>query len=217
MDSIVSQLQSDALDTRQDTGMLLRKAYLVSKKLGLFGFERWVSSELNGYEANDKLPVYRNIKGTMKFNNPYHGWCPVLFDRNDFEQSVTVVPLRDSIPKILDLISRKGNAVIPISPEMMALITTDPIQAIFEHAIILDNSSLVNIVELVRTKILEWAIVLEMKGIVGDGLSFSKDEIKSAEDPKIVHYTNNFYSSVSETQIQQGSDSSKQTLGGNDK
>ena len=56
-----------------------------------------------------------------------------------------------------------------------------------------------------RNKILEWALVLEDNGIIGEGMAFTDEEKKKAQDTGIVNnYTNNFYSDVSDIEMEQG-------------
>ena len=63
MSGIVLELQRNALDPNVDVVTLLRQAYLISKKLELSEFEKWVSKELNGYEVSDEIPDYRILHG----------------------------------------------------------------------------------------------------------------------------------------------------------
>ena len=58
-EGIVIQLQREALDENVDIETLLRKAYLVARKLQLKDFEEWISSEQNGY--NGDVPDYRTV------------------------------------------------------------------------------------------------------------------------------------------------------------
>ena len=58
----------------------------------------------------------------------------------------------------------------------------------------------------VRNKILEWALLLEENGIVGNGITFTDLEKQIAiKSPIINNYINNFYSSVSDIDMKQGS------------
>lgn len=42
-------------------------------------------------------------------------------------------------------------------------------------------------------KILDWALLLEESGIIGEGMTFSDEEKKKAQDTKVINnYTNNF-------------------------
>lgn len=49
MEGIVLELQREALSSNGDILSLLRKAYIIARKLDLKDFEKWVSCELNGY------------------------------------------------------------------------------------------------------------------------------------------------------------------------
>ena len=62
MAKIVTELQHEALKSDFDIMNLLRKAYLVARKLKLQEFEDWVNNELNGYKDLDKIPDYRLLR-----------------------------------------------------------------------------------------------------------------------------------------------------------
>ncbi|WP_048190131.1 hypothetical protein [Methanobacterium sp. SMA-27] len=70
MSSIILELQKEAIDSDIDISNLLRKAYLVAKKLKIKDFEEWVKLELNGYGTIDNKPEYRKVNGSLKFFNP---------------------------------------------------------------------------------------------------------------------------------------------------
>ena len=48
MASLVQELQKEALDPNVKVSDLLRKALVVSKKLGIAEIEAWINKELNG-------------------------------------------------------------------------------------------------------------------------------------------------------------------------
>lgn len=77
MDGIVLELEREALDENVSVETLLRKAYLVAKKLKLTDFEEWLNSEQNGYHG--EVPEYRMISGNYRAWNPYRGWIPVYY------------------------------------------------------------------------------------------------------------------------------------------
>lgn len=55
---------------------LLRKAYLVARKLKLSDFEEWINNEQNGYHG--EVPDYRMINVNYKAWNPYiEDGCPL--------------------------------------------------------------------------------------------------------------------------------------------
>lgn len=75
MEGIVIQLEKEALDESVSIESLLRKAYLVARKLKLSDFEEWINNEQNGYKR--EVSDYRMIHGEYRAWNPYRGWIPV--------------------------------------------------------------------------------------------------------------------------------------------
>ena len=67
------------------------------------------------------------------------------------------------------------------------------------------RSELYRIMSTVRNKILDWALLLEENGIVGEGMTFTDVEKETAHNTQVINnYTNNFYAEVSDIDIQQG-------------
>ena len=81
MKEIVLELQEEALSSDIDILSLLRKAYLIARKLSLSDFSEWLNFEMNGYPTTCDVPDYRIAYGEIKAWNPYHGWIPVIFDK----------------------------------------------------------------------------------------------------------------------------------------
>jgi len=79
MSSAVITLQEQVLDRSVAVSDLLRKALVISRKLGLVEFLQWTEQELSGYRGHLEVPEYRKVSGSVKFWNPYHGWCPAVF------------------------------------------------------------------------------------------------------------------------------------------
>jgi hypothetical protein len=72
-----------------------------------------------------------------------------------------------------------------------------------EFALIVPGAAIAFIVDTVRTIILNWGLKLEEEGIVGEALSFTRQEQDAAErSPQNI---TNFYGTVQGAQIQQGS------------
>ena len=122
---IIIELQREALDESISIESLMRKAYLVAKKLNLKEFEEWLN------ENSDNLPT--------KF---------------EFFSS---------------------------------------------------KSELYRILSTVRNKILDWALLLEENGIVGDGMTFTEVEKQTAQSTQVINnYTNNFYGTITDIEVEQG-------------
>jgi hypothetical protein len=207
--SIITELQSLAISSDSDVLSLLRKAYLVARKLGLEDFQEWTHKELNGYEDKKDIPEYRRIRGSLKAWNPNYGWVPVVVMEDELEKSISIVVVSNPIPSLVAL-KDEENISYNISAKYTALLSK---LYDFEtnYSVQLSTNSIINIIELVKNKILDWAIILEENGIMGDNLSFSQEEkTKARNSPQIINYVTNIYGSVSDTQFQQGTDNSSQ-------
>ena len=201
--SIVIELQKEALSKDVDILRLLRKAYLVARKLRLKDFEEWVNHELNGYGVNDKLPDYRIYTGVVKAWNPYNGWISVQFSSPN---RLSVHEAREPIASLLDVYQNTTDhiATVPFNDAINAeLSKQSPYPT--RYCLQIATNLLYSTFDRLRNTILDWALTLEENGIVGDEISFSLDEIQTAANtPVINNYTNNFYGGAGDTQIQQG-------------
>jgi hypothetical protein len=95
MTGLVIELQRDALNEEIKVSNLLRKALLISKKLGIVEIEYWLNNELNGYSTLCEVPEYRLYDS--HFN--YCGNSDLLLD-----WSISEVERAYSITGELDLI-----------------------------------------------------------------------------------------------------------------
>lgn len=209
--SIVLELQHDALDSDSDILALLRKAFLIARKLGLKDFQEWVEEELNGYKSTENIPSYRCIRGELKAWNPYYGWVAVVIPDNDLERTFTQRKIADPITSLKGLLDAPNAEFAgPISGEGCKLLgRLTGFQT--KYALQLSPNAISNIIEQVKNKVLDWSILLEENGILGEGLSFTNEEKDIAKtEPQIVNYISNFWGNVSETQIQQGVEDSAQ-------
>lgn len=212
MAQIVLELQKEAISKESDILNLLRKAYLVARKLKLVEFEEWINNELNGYKNIDKLPDYRKVKGEVKAWNPYHGWIPVILQNDEIDKSISEQLIPDSIPSLMNVYnnSNDNTAVLQLGASINQILSKT---CGFEtkYALMIGVNQLYNIMEKTRNIVLEWAITLEENGILGEDLQFTQQEKEKANSTStIFNYTNNFYGNVKDTQIQQDTKDSLQ-------
>ena len=202
MDGIILELQRDAIDENIDINALLRKAYLVSYKLKLNDFEEWIRQEQEGY--NGEIPKYRYISGSIKALNPMHGWIPVMFTP-DIEEIVSKFPMPNSISAIYDLYNSGEDQSIAFtlpSDLIESLNKTLPVETTYNY--FSSKSELFRIINTVRNKVLDWSLLLEENGVIGEGLSFSEKELKTVKESQVINnFTNNFYSDVTGVEIKQ--------------
>lgn len=210
MDSLVLELQRDALDRNIHITDLLRKALLVSRKLKIKDIEDWLSGELNGYNETI-IPDYRQVSGELKVFNPFNGWNPVMLTDKEWQDLLCVRKLEISISQIENLVENsKGGSFLIKFPAEQAGLVMKLIGRQLEPALHASLHQLVLIIDSVKTKIMEFALDLESRGILGVGMTFSKQEQKLAES--ITYNTINIHS-MENSQIQQANANSDQVTG----
>lgn len=206
MDSLVLELQRDALDRSIHITDLLRKALLVSRKLKIKDIEAWIYSELNGYKEN-LIPEYRIVYGELKAFNPYVGWMPVTVDKQ-LDKMIRRQNVLLSVSQIESLADKSegGNFVIKFQ-STQANIIMRLMGEQFEPALYVPTHHLIRIIDTTKTKILEFALGLEEKGVLGNGIVFSKDDQIRAQT---INYNTINIQHMENSQIQQDSDGASQ-------
>lgn len=206
--SIVLDLQRDALDQNCPVSTLLRKSMVVAKKLGLREFKDWISSELSGYRSEP--PDYRKVHGMPKAWNEYRGWIPLMSEDSEIAEILAERPVYQSIAELEEIASRDDTS------STLGMPYAQPLQRHLgevtgfatQFALIVQRASLTGILDAVRSAILEWTLKLEEEGILGEGLSFSDIERQSAQS--IPQGTNIFMGSIENQQFAQNSPESIQ-------
>ena len=196
--TLVQDLLKKALDTNMSTSNLLRNAYTVAFKLNLPDFEQWINNELNGYKDANDLPDYRFVTGFMRFYNPYHGWQDVTIKDKKLIRALEHLPIVDKISAIEQFTESKEEIYRPLPLEMDSFFSRKNYG--MKALIFLGKQQLHGIVDSVCTKILNWSLILEQKGILGEEMTFSETERTAAQNITI----NNFVGSVAHAPVQQG-------------
>lgn len=202
MSSVVIELQRDALDRNVSITDLLRKSLVVARKLKIYEFEKWVSSELNGYRKTEEIPDYRWATGSVKAWDPYHGWQPVMFKDNAMAAAVSRRANAQSIAEIENLLEKddgKSTFQMPYSAsvenQLRKAISFDTQITLF-----IPSTNIVKIIDAVRNIVLNWAMKLEEDGILGEGLSFTSEEKEVAT--RTEYNITNFYGAFKNSQFQ---------------
>ena len=214
---MVLDLQREAMDRNAPIIDLLRKAFVISKKLHISDFEKWAEQELNGYYevSTNKIPKYRHITGEIRGWNEYHGWQPVIITDPRIMEKLSTRACNQGIAEIESLVKNfeadKGAGQIQMKYDahtnaMLGKATGHQT----EFCIMAPPTSLVRMLDAVRTIILNWSLKLEEDGILGEGLVFTPKEKKAAEN--IPQNVTNFYGPVQSSQIQQQTTDSSQVM-----
>ena len=196
--TIVHELQKKALIENIAISDLLRNAYAVAVKLNLIDFEQWLKNELNGYRNEHELPEYRFVQGIMRSYNPVYGWMDVTVSDKRLIYALENLPIIDKISEIENLAKSGQELYKQFPPEMTRSFAQNNLG--MQAVIFFSKQQFHGIVDSVRTKVLDWSLVLEQKGIVGEEMTFNEKEHVTARNITI----NNLVSSVTNAPIQQG-------------
>ncbi len=185
MPSLVLELQAMATDSSNDVIDLLRKALLVSSKLEIEDFAKWVHSELDGYEVSEIVPAYRVIRTDLKVWNPYNGYIPLHLN-SDLENKLCNIHLRAPISQVVTSIRKEdGYPTIPFAPEQREYLLDIQESPAMEPVRRVSITCMKAIEDAIRNTILDWSLKLEKQGVLGDGMSFTHEEKQKAKSHQV--------------------------------
>lgn len=213
MGGIVLELQKEAMDKNADIESLLRKSYVIARKLKLAEFEEWIQCEQEGY-GKRAVPEYRMIQGQLKALNPVRGWIPVVMDSAMAEKAFTKTKLPNSVSELYDLYLNAKNSMLVMNlPAEMNKRVSKCCRFNTQFRLEFGKNQVYSILSRVKNNILDWALTLEENGIFGKDYSFSDEETKIAQEKTaITNYITNFWGNATEVQVQQGNVDSQQGM-----
>ena len=198
INSPVLKLQDMASSSSTDIEELLSRAKMISVKLGLQDISEWLEHELNGYPSHDLLSDYRIIKeAPIRAFNPYVGWIPYQVNNikdREIHDSLTTIHLNNPISMLTEY-AKSDNTLYCDLPDFAANFLQKAGNCDFRIAWRINPSQITKILSNIRSRILDWALHLESKKILGEGLLFSQEEKKEAVG-MTVNNINNFNSNV---------------------
>jgi len=196
MSSAILDLQKESMVSNTELSDLLRKAYVISRKLKVKDFEKWINLELNGYGHSDNIPRYRVLNGTLKYFNPFYGYSTFLIENVKINNMITQKKIDTPIAELEDLYKKAENTLyLDVTPEMLFLKEKQIIQThTWPEKLEISISQLKRIFDSVKNIILEWSIKLEEDGILGENLVFSPEE-KEIANKHITNYNTIFQDS----------------------
>ncbi len=206
MDSLVLELQRDAIDGSISLLDLLRKALVVARKLNIKEFQHWIQNELDGYPDKSEPPKYRFIMGgKLKAHNPFHGWIPISIPI-EIDKFISEIPIHQPISQIEALIKNPKNKNLVVMPPALDNLLRSYFDIRYEIAIHIDPSQVYGVLEAVRNVVLNWSLKLEEDGILGEGMTFSQKEKQIASTH---NYNNDIKISLEQLQMQSSSSESQ--------
>ncbi|WP_305811849.1 AbiTii domain-containing protein [Photobacterium leiognathi] len=202
MDGLVLELQRDALNKMASVTDLLRKAFVVSKKLQIVEMETWIRNELYGYEnVETTIPDYRKIRGEVKVFNPYRGWHPLNMGSSKIAELLSTRHIGQPVSELDSLVNEHQQNIlqVPFAQETKNQIM-NLMKVPLEPSLLVPQTEIVGILDTIRNEILNWSLDLESRGILGDGMSFTKEEKMAAS--KITYQVTNNIQNMNNSQIQ---------------
>jgi hypothetical protein len=181
---LVLQLQAEALDQNSRIADLMRKSKVVAVKLGLADFKAWVDNEINGYPNLDDLPDYRKLAGRLKARNPMRGWISAIIHDHELELMASTVYVSNPIGPLEETISRSledsGYVMHPLSGGLQATLA-EMFGCETEFQVHIPAATASGILDVVRSRVLDWSLSLEQAGILGEGMKFNTREREVAK------------------------------------
>lgn len=205
MSALVPELVNMASDPGVSTTDLLRRALVVARRLAVPELVEWITSELNGYAG--EVPDYRKISGQLCAEDPYRGTVPFIVPP-DLAEAARRFRLHQSVPELIQL-AQTGPTLVryfrdDVQRTLMQMM--DEGSGFSSRPLIKFSSvQVTGVIERVRSRVLDWALDLEGRGIIGEGMSFTPQEKQAVQEQ---HY---HISNVSGSQIQISSNGSTQT------
>lgn len=184
MSSLVLDLQKELMSRDCDILQALRHAHVIAVKLGLDDIDKWIQCELNGYSSDDTVPKYRYMTGVLKAKNPYRGWIPAVITDKSNNQPYNTVPLCESMSGLIEIRNQCTNGTFcytfPASVAMeMLRHSSSP--AYMEISLFISVHNLSAVEDKVKNNLLQWTLELEKKGILGENMTFNREETLSAK------------------------------------
>lgn len=206
MPALVPELVDMASTPAVSTADLLRRALVVARRLAVPELVDWINSELTGYKSGE-VPHYRRLHGQLVAENPYHGAIP-FFIPPEMAEMLADFSVRQSIPELMHLQGSKTGIFHHFPREIEQTLMNmmqESSGVAMRPALKFSTVQIGGLIETVRSRILDWALDLEGRGIIGEGMSFTPKEKQAVQEQ---HY---HFGNVSGSQIQISSNGSTQT------
>lgn len=208
MESLVLELQREAY--KQDSSIvdLVRKTYVLARKLNVLELIEWTNAELKGYKDEEAVPEYRTVYGHLKAFNPYRGYISAYFPQlKDINHRVIPTPISEIEQLSIKESGGKNSVIYTFIPEYQVKLM-EWSNTKFEFTIHVPKSEYGKIIDNVRNIILEWTLKLEEEGVIGENMTFNDKEKEVANQiPTIT-----IIGTMVKSQLQQQSNNSTQSL-----
>lgn len=184
MKSLVLELQQESMNPETKVSDLLRKALVVATKLNVKEFREWIDQELHGYKGDAaSIPKYRHIKCELKATRPMYGLVPAIIGNAELEEKLSILPNNQPISELEHFACEKESGSTlqaPLPGDIARELNSKSFALGIIPTRVIGQARIHGIIESVRNIVLEWSLKLEADGILGEGLTFSKEEKATA-------------------------------------
>lgn len=172
-----------AVDESCSISKLLGSCLLACRRLRLKEFETWVKQELDGF-TSPEVPDYRMIRTDLRGWNMVHGWIPFEIPTSEVEEILLHYPIREPASNLEELLrSSQGRLNMGLTAdERNAICDLFPQAKGRELVRFVSRSQVAGIIDAVRRNVLEWALRLEDEGVLGEGMTFTREEKQVAKN-----------------------------------
>ena len=199
--SLLREIQDLAASSSKDVELssLLRKCKILAARLNHTDFKAWIEKELNGYDDTNSLPSYRILETMSKGH--FSGWggsglrnapIPTYCLEEKHQKYVDNVYITEGISALEDLLSKSdGTLHKPWRPQLLALYGTKFYENMncIEAWQVISSSSLANIVDTVRTKILNFVLEIEAENPDAGDAKINSNPIEQGKITQIFNTT----------------------------
>ena len=188
MAKLVIELQKDCLNTNGSFSDLCQKAYFIAHKLNQDEMIEFLKKEIYGYKNIKDLPDYRYVDLIYKAFNPYHGWIPFQIPSQGVFSRLLKGPIFLSVGEMQDFLNADDsilNSAVPLELQQ-ELIKRSNMPFITEIKGVFSKTQLVRILDVIKNRILDWAIKLEKEGICGNDYEFTEHEKEIAKNMTVI-------------------------------
>lgn len=171
---ILKEIRNEIIDESVSISSILRKARVLASLLKDKNFEKWVLSELNGYDEEDKdIPNYRilNVDSTGDFSGPFGSGAKNMpiptFNLPDYVREFTNdTKITQGVKSIETLAQSDSNTlVLNWPPEYIAVCQSKIYERmnLYSARKVIGRSEMVQILDTIRNRLLDFILELQTK------------------------------------------------------
>ena len=153
----------------------------------LYDFDQWTLWELNGYPEDADLPSYRVLQGKLNAYNPATGWVAFNVRSAAKEKELCTQNIRDSISSLVSLLETGTPPFhVELSGEQQSLLNAAvAMPGTMKYAIHYSRGQVNDIIENVKTCLLEHIASLRKEGKIETGKELPSGARQATDDAKI--------------------------------